>query len=77
VLHSSLKPTTVSAACRESRPAWPPSTGLSSSATGSTTPQHRAAAPEEIGPLVVFLASAAASFITGSVIVADGGYTLW
>jgi NAD(P)-dependent dehydrogenase (short-subunit alcohol dehydrogenase family) len=41
------------------------------------TPQHRAAAPEEIGPLVVFLASAAASFITGSVIVADGGYTLW
>jgi NAD(P)-dependent dehydrogenase (short-subunit alcohol dehydrogenase family) len=41
------------------------------------TPQHRAAAPQEIGPLVVFLASAAASFITGSVLVADGGYTLW
>jgi NAD(P)-dependent dehydrogenase (short-subunit alcohol dehydrogenase family) len=41
------------------------------------TPQHRAAAPEEIGPLVVFLASSAASFITGSVLVADGGYTLW
>jgi len=41
------------------------------------TPQQRAAEPEEIGPLVVFLASPAAAFITGSVLVADGGYTLW
>jgi NAD(P)-dependent dehydrogenase (short-subunit alcohol dehydrogenase family) len=38
-------------------------------------PQQRFALPEEIAPSVVFLASGAASFITGSVLVADGGYT--
>lgn len=40
-------------------------------------PQQRYALPEEIAPAVVFLASEAASFITGSVIVADGGYTVY
>lgn len=38
-------------------------------------PMNRCAAPEEIAPSVVFLASEAASFITGSILVADGGYT--
>lgn len=41
------------------------------------TPMQRYAMPEEIAPSVVFLASDAASFITGSVLVADGGYTAW
>jgi NAD(P)-dependent dehydrogenase (short-subunit alcohol dehydrogenase family) len=41
------------------------------------TPQRRYALPEEIAPSVVFLASAAASFMTGAVLVIDGGYTLW
>lgn len=40
-------------------------------------PQQRFALPEEIAPSVVFLASDAASFITGSVLVADGGYTIY
>jgi NAD(P)-dependent dehydrogenase (short-subunit alcohol dehydrogenase family) len=41
------------------------------------TPQQRAATPEEIAPSVVFLASPASSFMTGSVLVIDGGYTVF
>lgn len=40
-------------------------------------PQRRYASPDEIAGSVVFLASAAASFITGSVLVIDGGYTVY
>jgi NAD(P)-dependent dehydrogenase (short-subunit alcohol dehydrogenase family) len=41
------------------------------------TPLGRMGTPEEIARAVVFLASDAASFITGETLVADGGYTLW
>jgi NAD(P)-dependent dehydrogenase (short-subunit alcohol dehydrogenase family) len=41
------------------------------------TPMKRFGQPEEIGPLAVFLASRAASFITGQTIFVDGGYTCW
>jgi NAD(P)-dependent dehydrogenase (short-subunit alcohol dehydrogenase family) len=40
-------------------------------------PMQRYASPEEIAPSVVYLASDASSFMTGSVVVIDGGYTLW
>lgn len=41
------------------------------------TPMHRAAQPDEIASAVLFLASDAASAITGSVLVVDCGYTIW
>ena len=38
-------------------------------------PMQRYATPEELGPSLIYLASAASSFVTGSVLVTDGGYT--
>lgn len=40
-------------------------------------PQQRFALPEELAPAVVFLASEASRFMTGSVLVMDGGYTVY
>lgn len=40
-------------------------------------PMQRFALPEELGPTLVYLASDASRFMTGSVLVIDGGYTLW
>ena len=39
-------------------------------------PMKRYALPEEIAPTVVYMASDASAFMTGSVVVIDGGYTI-
>jgi NAD(P)-dependent dehydrogenase (short-subunit alcohol dehydrogenase family) len=41
------------------------------------TPQQRAAEPGEVATAVLFLTSPASSFMTGSVLVIDGGYTVF
>jgi gluconate 5-dehydrogenase len=40
-------------------------------------PMGRLGDPEEIGPLAVYLAGDASSYMTGAVLTLDGGYTLW
>ena len=37
----------------------------------------RVGEPDEIASVVHFLASDAASLMTGSIVLADGGYCLW
>jgi NAD(P)-dependent dehydrogenase (short-subunit alcohol dehydrogenase family) len=41
------------------------------------TPMGRVGQPDEIASVVHFLASDAASLLTGAIVLADGGYTCW
>lgn len=46
-------------------------------ARGALTALGRMGEPEEIGSVVAWLASSAASYVTGATIVVDGGYLAW
>jgi NAD(P)-dependent dehydrogenase (short-subunit alcohol dehydrogenase family) len=41
------------------------------------TPQARLGDPEEVASVILFLASDASSLMTGSIVLADGGYSCW
>jgi NAD(P)-dependent dehydrogenase (short-subunit alcohol dehydrogenase family) len=41
------------------------------------TPMARVGEPDEVAAVVLFLASDAASLMTGSIVLADGGYSCW
>ncbi len=43
----------------------------------SMTPMGRVGRPDEVASVVAFLASDASSLMTGSIVLADGGYTCW
>lgn len=43
----------------------------------SLIPMGRLGEPEEIGPLALYLAGEASRYMTGALLVLDGGYTLW
>lgn len=43
----------------------------------SGVPMGRPGEPAELGPVAVFLASQASSYMTGAAVVVDGGFTVW
>ncbi|MDP6039555.1 MAG: SDR family oxidoreductase, partial [Candidatus Latescibacteria bacterium] len=43
----------------------------------AATPMKRPGKPEELTPAAIYLASDASTFMTGSNLTIDGGFTIW
>lgn len=70
---NAVAPTYIETAMTEAgrqNPAWEP-------VWREMTPMRRFGQPHEVASAVLFLASDAASLMTGSIVVVDGGYTVW
>jgi 3-oxoacyl-[acyl-carrier protein] reductase len=52
------------------------SSSESEAAAGRATPVGRSGTPEEVAEVVAFLASPAASYVTGTTVVIDGGNSI-
>ena len=52
-----------------------PGVVVGAAAAVAAIPLGHGGAPEDLGPLAVYLASDAARFMTGAALVIDGGYT--
>jgi gluconate 5-dehydrogenase len=56
---------------------WAREQPLMIEASRAAIPMGDFGAPEDLGPLAVYLASGASRYMTGAALVIDGGYTLW